>query len=214
MAVSKPSTGTNLSPPKRRMRGPERRAQLLAVARRAFGRSGFHGVSMDEVAKEAGVTKPILYDHFHSKEELYGALLEADAQALEERVRSALAAPTGNRERIRQSFQAYFDFVDEHAAGFRLFMQESMAGDGDDLFRSKVQDVRDRILQEVSDLIVRESQGAVPREDADTVALALVGMVETAARHDPGGPKKRRRRAVDTLVRLAWRGITNLNLNT
>jgi AcrR family transcriptional regulator len=166
---------------------------------------------MDEVAKEAGVTKPILYDHFNSKEELYVALLEADAQALEQRVRAALAAPSGNRERIRQSFQAYFDFVDEHAAGFRLFMQESMAGDGDDLFRGKVQEVRDRILGEVSDLIVRESQGAVPREDADTVAAALVGMVETAARRDPGGPKKRRQRAVDTLVRLAWRGITNLN---
>jgi AcrR family transcriptional regulator len=193
------------------MRGSERRAQLLDVARRVFGTSGFHGVSMEEVAKEAGVTKPILYDHFNSKEELYVALLEADAQALEQRVRAALAAPSGNRERIRQSFQAYFDFVDEHAAGFRLFMQESMAGDGDDLFRSKVQEVRDRILGEVSDLIVRESQGAVPREDADTVALALVGMVETAARRDPGGPKKRRRRAVDTLVRLAWRGITNLN---
>jgi AcrR family transcriptional regulator len=211
MAVSKPPAETKLSVPKRRMRGPERRAQLLAVARRAFGRSGFHGVSMDEVAKEAGVTKPILYDHFNSKEELYVALLEADAQALEQRVRAALAAPSGNRERIRQSFQAYFDFVDEHAAGFRLFMQESMAGDGDDLFRGKVQEVRDRILGEVSDLIVRESQGAVPREDADTVAAALVGMVETAARRDPGGPKKRRQRAVDTLVRLAWRGITNLN---
>src|SRR5438477_8190215 len=116
------------------MRAPERRAQLLAVARHVFGRSGFHGVSMDEVAREAGVTKPILYDHFNSKEELYVALLDADAQALEQRVRSALTARTGNRERIRQSFQAYFDFVDEHAAGFRLFMQESMAGDGDELF--------------------------------------------------------------------------------
>src|ERR671931_2525568 len=121
MAVSKASTETKLSVPKRRMRGPERRAQLLAVARRVFGRSGFHGVSMDEVAKEAGVTKPILYDHFNSKEELYVALLAADAQALEERVRAALAAPTGNRERIRQSFQAYFDFLDEHTAGVPLF---------------------------------------------------------------------------------------------
>src|ERR671936_2638490 len=111
MAAGKPATTAGT---KRRMRGPERRAQLLAVARRAFGRSGFHGVSMDEVAKEAGVTKPILYDHFNSKEELYVALLEADAQALEQRVRAALAAPSGNRERIRKSFQAYFDFVDEH----------------------------------------------------------------------------------------------------
>jgi AcrR family transcriptional regulator len=163
---------------------------------------------MDEVAKEAGVTKPILYDHFNSKEELYIALLDADAQTLEDRVRAALAASTGNRERIRQSFQAYFDFVDEHAAGFKLFVQETMGAD--DVFRSKVQGVRDRIRAEVSDLIVRESRGRVDREDSDTVALALVGMVETVARRDPGGLKESRRRAVDTLVRLAWRGITRL----
>ena len=191
------------------MRGPERRAQLLAVARPLFGRAGFHGVSMDQVAREAGVTKPILYDHFVSKEELYVALLDADAQELERQVRAALSARRGNRERIRQSFQAYFDFVDEHAAGFKLFVQETMGAE--DVFRSKVQGVRDHILGEVSDLIVRESRGAVDREDADTVALALVGMVETVARRDPGGPKDRRKRTVDTLVRLAWRGITHLD---
>src|ERR671931_2561729 len=123
MATSKQSAPATEPKPnqRRRMRGPERRAQLLAVARRLFGRSGFHGVSMDQVAREAGVTKPILYDHFNSKEELYVALLDADAQALEQRVRAALAAPTGNRERIRQSFQAYFDFLDEHTAGVPLF---------------------------------------------------------------------------------------------
>ena len=211
MATSKQTTPATEPKPnqRRRMRGPERRAQLLAVARRLFGRSGFHGVSMDQVAREAGVTKPILYDHFDSKEELYIALLDADAQELERQVRAALTAKTGNRERIRRSFQAYFDFVDEHAAGFKLFLQETMGAD--DVFRSKVQGVRDRIQGEVSDLIVRESKKVVDREDADTVALALVGMVETVARRDPGGPKDRRRRAVDTLVRLSWRGITHLD---
>ncbi len=209
MAVGKP-TATAAPGGKRRMRGPERRAQLLGVARRVFGKAGFHGVSMDEVAKEAGVTKPILYDHFNSKEELYIALLDADASSLQDRVRAALSAPTGNRERIRQSFQAYFDFVDEHAGGFRLFMQETMGGE--EMFRSRVQEVRDRIVREVGDLIVRESRGKIERRDADTVSLALVGMVETVAQRDPGGPKTERRRSVDTLVRLAWRGITNLTI--
>ena len=65
---------------RRRMRAPERRAQLLDVARRAFGTSGFHAVSMDEVAEQAGVTKPILYDHFPSKKDLYLALLDADLE--------------------------------------------------------------------------------------------------------------------------------------
>ena len=192
------------------MRGPERKAQLLRVARKVFGAKGFHGVSMDDVAREAGVTKPILYDHFSSKEALYLALLDADAQDLEARIRDALAAPTGNRERIRASFQAYFDFVDEHAEGFRLMMQETVGAD--DVFRSNVGRVRDHIMGAVAELIVRESQGRLGREEADDVALGLVGMVETAARHDPGGPKERRLRTVDTLVRLAWRGITALTL--
>src|SRR5437899_4757665 len=119
----------NSTAPRRRMRAPERRAQLLDVARRAFGASGFHAVSMEAVAKEAGVTKPILYDHFPSKRELYLALIDADLSALHEEVRKALVAPIGNRERIRASFQAYFDFVDDHAEGFRLLMQETVGAE-------------------------------------------------------------------------------------
>jgi len=192
------------------MRAPERRAQLLEVARRVFGASGFHAVSMDTVAKEAGVTKPILYDHFPSKKDLYLALIDADLASLHDRVKSALDAEIGNRERIRASFQAYFDFVDEHAEGFRLLMQETVGAEEE--FRDRVAGVRDQILKEVADLIVRESQGRLDRRHAGTVALALVGMVETVAQHDPGGPRGRRQAAVDTLVRLAWRGITELSL--
>ena len=91
---------------KRRMRAPERRAQLLEVARKVFGNSGFHGVSMEEVAKEAGITKPILYDHFSSRD-LYLALLDEDLADLLAKVREALESPVGNRERIRRSFQTY-----------------------------------------------------------------------------------------------------------
>jgi AcrR family transcriptional regulator len=190
------------------MRAPERRAQLLEVARRVFGNSGFHAVSMETVAKEAGVTKPILYDHFPSKKDLYLALIDADLAVLHEDVRKALDSPKGNRERIRASFQAYFDFVDEHAEGFRLLMQETVGAE--DEFRERVAEVRDQILAEVAELIVRESKGLLDREHAEIVALALIGMVETVAQRDPGGRPEKRRDAVDVLVRLAWRGITEL----
>jgi AcrR family transcriptional regulator len=198
------------SKPRRRMRAAERRAQLLDVARKVFGTSGFHAVSMDDVAKEAGVTKPILYDHFPSKKELYLALLDADLAVLHENVRKALKSPIGNRERIRASFQAYFDFVEDEADGFRLLMQEAVGAERD--FRERVAQVRDQILSEVADLIARESQGRLGREHAETVALALVGMVETVAQHDPSRPVESRREAVDILVRLAWRGITELTV--
>jgi AcrR family transcriptional regulator len=201
MAAPQPST-------RRRLRAADRRAQLLEVARRVFGNSGFHGVSMDDVAKEAGVTKPILYDHFPSKKELYLELLDEDLSALHDAVKQALDSPVGNRERIRRSFQGYFDFVDEQADGFRLLMQETVGAEKD--FRERVARTRDRILGEVADLIVRESNGRLDRTHAETVALALIGMVETVAQRQPGGDPKKRAADVDMLVQLAWRGITNL----
>lgn len=192
---------------KRRMRAPERRAQLLGVARTAFSTNGFHGVSMDAVAREAGVTKPILYDHFASKQDLYLALIDADASALEERVRAAINANTGNRERIRRSFLAYFDFVDEHAEGFRLVMQETVSPLN---VSSAVDHVRERILAEIAGVIVHDSGGRVNQADATTVAVGLVAMVEAAAQRNPGGRRPERQRQLDVLVQLAWRGITKL----
>jgi AcrR family transcriptional regulator len=190
------------------MRAAERRAQLLEVARKVFGRYGFHTVTMDTVAKEAGVTKPILYDHFPSKRDLYLALLEADLANLRERLHDALDRSAGNRERIRGSFQAYFDFVDEHAEGFRLLMQEATGPERQ--FREMVGQLRSEIMGRVTEIIVRESKGSIDRSDAEVVALGLIGMVETTAQRSPGARKPERRRAVDTLVKLAWKGITGL----
>jgi len=193
---------------KRRMRGPERRAQLLDVARKVFGQHGFHTVTMDTVAREAGITKPILYDHFPSKRELYLALMEADLAELKVRVHAALEASPGNRERIRASFQAYFDFVDDHAEGFRILMQEAVGVEDD--FRHIVERFREEVHHEVTEVIVRESEGRVDRVQAEDVALALIGMVESSAQADPGADPERRQATVETLVRLAWRGITGI----
>jgi hypothetical protein len=77
-------------------------------------------------------------------------------------------------------------------------------------FRDRVGKVRDQILAEVAELIVRESKGLLDRQHAEVVALALIGMVETVAQRDPGGRPEKRHEAVDVLVRLAWRGITEL----
>ena len=190
------------------MRGAERRAQLLDVARRVFGKSGFHGVSMEEVATEAGVTKPILYDHFPSKKELYLALLESDLNVLHQNVREALNSPIGNRERIRASFEAYFVFVQGEADGFRLWMQETVGAERE--FRDRVAQGRQPSLSEVADLIVRESKGKLQREHAETVALALIGMGETVAQRQLGRSRETRQEALEVLVRLAWRGITEV----
>jgi AcrR family transcriptional regulator len=206
MAAKQP---TRTGATRRRMRAPERRAQLLDVARRVFGTSGFHGVSMEDVAKEAGITKPILYDHFSSKKDLYLALLDADLAGLHEKVREALDSPAGNRERIKRSFHTYFEFVHDQAAGFRLLMQETVGAEKD--FRERVERFRAQTVSEVADLIERESAGRLDRERAEIVALALIGMAETVAQRDPTATAAGREAAVDLLVQLAWRGITELS---
>ncbi len=192
------------------MRGHERREQLLAVARRVFSQHSHQTVTMDDVAREAGVTKPILYDHFPSKRDLYRELLDADLLALRERIRDAIESSPGNRERIRASFQAYFDFVDEEGEGFRLLMQEAVGPERE--FREMVERFREEILGDVTKVIERESEGRLDRREAEEVALGLIGMAEMTAQQSPARSKEDRRKTVDTLVRLAWRGITGLTL--
>jgi AcrR family transcriptional regulator len=195
---------------KRRMRAPERREQLLQVARKVFAKGGYQTVTMDDVARQAGVTKPILYDHFPSKRDLYQGLLEADLTALEERIRTAIETSSGNRERIRGSFQAYFDFVDDEGAGFRLLMKEAVGAEEE--FRDLIGRFRERVLAMVTEVMTRESRGNLSRKEAEEVALGLIGMAEVVAQHEPGRSKRERRKTVDILVRLAWRGITGLTL--
>jgi AcrR family transcriptional regulator len=195
---------------KRRMRAPERREQLLQVARKVFAKGGYQTVTMDDVARQAGVTKPILYDHFPSKRDLYQGLLEADLATLEQRIQTAIETSSGNRERIRGSFQAYFDFVDEEGEGFRLLMKEAVGAEEE--FRDLVGRFRERVLARVTEVMIRESRGNLSRKQAEEVALGLIGMAEMVAQHEPGRSKSERRKTVDILVRLAWRGITGLTL--
>jgi AcrR family transcriptional regulator len=190
------------------MRAPERREQLLQVARRVFAQRGYHTVTMDDVASEAGITKPILYDHFPSKRDLYRGLLEVDLATLRKRIEAALESSPGNRERIRASFQAYFDFMDDEGEGFRLLMKEAVGAEEE--FRELVGRFREDVLGAVTEVMIRESQGRLSRQEAEDVALGLIGMAETVAQHEPGRSKRERRKTVETLVRLAWRGITGL----
>src|SRR5271156_2620738 len=93
------------SPSPARPRGPRlprlaRRRQLLDAAMEVFVARGYHAAAMDEIAERAGVSKPVLYQHFPGKQELYLALLEQSTSALIATVRDALGSTTENRERV------------------------------------------------------------------------------------------------------------------
>src|SRR6476620_10892167 len=105
-------TSTHTTPRGQRMPRSERRAQLLDAAQAVFVQSGYHAAAMDEIAERAGVSKPVLYQHFPGKLDLYLALLDTHCDTLEQLVRRALGATDGDNEaRVRATVAAYFDFV-------------------------------------------------------------------------------------------------------
>ena len=101
----------------------ERRGQLLAAASEVFVDRGYHAAGMDEIADRAGVSKPVLYQHFTSKLELYLAVLQRHADNLVSGVRQALRTTTDNRQRVRAAVDAFFDFIEHDSQGYRLIFE-------------------------------------------------------------------------------------------
>src|SRR5512139_1711020 len=104
-----------------RLPAARRRRQLLSVALRVFAERGFHDASMNDIAIEAGVTKPVLYQHFTSKRELFTELLADVGRDLQDNITKAVAAADGPREMVQRGFAAYFTYVDRHRDAFKLF---------------------------------------------------------------------------------------------
>jgi AcrR family transcriptional regulator len=187
-----------------RLRAAERRAQLLLVARRLFARDGYRGASMDSIAEAAGVTKPVLYQHFSSKRALYSALLDNELGRLTEELEDAFSQAGGNEERLRRGFGAYLDFVDGHEDAFRLLFTEALGLDAD--FQHQVAQFRRWVAVRVAAIIAAEAGLAEAR--ARALAAAIVGMAEGAA----GWWLDQRRplaaaELAEELAGLAWKGF-------
>src|SRR5688572_16232528 len=112
-----------------RMPADQRRQQLFEVARDRFARQGFHATSMDEIAEAAGVTKPVLYQHFPSKRALYVELLEETGRQLLTALAEATGRAGSGRERVELGFRAYFEWAVGNRAAFMLLLGTSMRSD-------------------------------------------------------------------------------------
>jgi AcrR family transcriptional regulator len=159
-----------------RMPADQRRQQLFEVARGRFARQGFHATSMDEIAEAAGVTKPVLYQHFPSKRALYVELLEETGRQLLTALADATGRAGSGRERVELGFRAYFDWAVGNRAAFMLLLGTSMRTDQE--FSRIVEEIMDAAAETISTLI------EIPASDAQRrmLANALVGMAESVGR--------------------------------
>jgi AcrR family transcriptional regulator len=185
-----------------RLTATARREQILDVALEVFGRAGYHGASMNDVADAAGVTKPVLYQHFDSKRALFRALLEEVGNRLLSAIAKATANAPDGKSQTQRGFQAYFRWVAEDHDEFKL-----LYGGGtrrDDEFRDTIRHVTDEAAEAIAPLIAVD----IEPEHRRTIAHALVGLAEGASRRlvDIGenfDPDEVARQVSD----LAWAGL-------
>ncbi|UMG94856.1 TetR/AcrR family transcriptional regulator [Nocardioides sp. TF02-7] len=183
----------------------ERRAQLLSSALEVFVAHGYHAAAMDDIAERAGVSKPVLYQHFPGKLDLYLALLDASCDTIIANCRAALESTQDNKQRVTAAIDAFYAYVTHDAGAFRLVFESDLTSE------PAVRDHVDRVTTECADMIadvIHEDTG-LPGAASQLLAVSLVGMAQVSARFwmaNQDGPLGREQ-AVALVSGLAWRGI-------
>jgi len=183
----------------------ERRAQLLVAALEVVTVAGYHSAAMDEIADRANVSKPVLYQHFPSKLELYLAVLDMHIDSLVFAIQKAIASNRENSSRVAATVEAYFGFIDSEGEAFRLLFESDM---------SLEPQVRERLNRMTYDCAAAVSaiisiDTGLGKEESMMLAVGIIGTVQTSARHwlDRDG-KIDRQRATELVMNLIWRGIS------
>ena len=181
-----------------------RRAQLLLAAQEVFVENGYHAAAMDDIAERAGVSKPVLYQHFPGKLELYLAILDLHNGELVRGVRAAMQAHSDNKDRVAAAITAYYEFVDRDDAAFRLVFESDLTNDR--LVRDRVELVDRTISAAIADIITEDA--GLARAEAELLGAALAGMAQVSARAWLQGERPvPREHAAALIAQLGWRGI-------
>ena len=187
-----------------RMPRRERRAQLLESALEVFVAQGYHAAAMDDIAERAGVSKPVLYQHFPGKLDLYLALLDASCDTIIDNCRAALSSTSVNRERVEAPLRVFYSYVAAKEGAFRLVFESDLTSEQD--VRERVDRVTTECAAMIAD-VIRADTG-LPDEASELLAVSLVGMAQVSARFWlAGGGDISQDTAASLIAGLAWRGI-------
>ncbi|MEU7568476.1 TetR/AcrR family transcriptional regulator [Streptomyces fradiae] len=189
-----------------RMTGAERRRQLLDIGRTLFAERGFEGTSVEEIAAKAGVSKPVVYEHFGGKEGLYAVVVDREMRRLLDMVTGALTAGHP-RELLEQAAFALLDYIETDTDGFRILVRDSPVAQSTGTFASLISD----IATQVEDILGLEfkARGFDPKL-APLYAQALVGMVALTGQWWLDARKPKKAEVAAHLVNLAWHGLDGL----
>lgn len=193
------------------MTAAQRREQLLEIARELFAAKGFEGTSVEEIAARAGVSKPVVYEHFGGKEGAYAVVVDRESRRLHDLVRTALTTPgASSRELLERGALTLMDYIESCPDGFRILARDSPIGQTEGSFASILSD----IAAQVEDILANafDRRGHDP-ETAGLYAQALVGLVAMTGQQWLDNRTPDREVVCRHLINLAWNGMANLQPN-
>ena len=202
------------APPKRRLTGEERRTGILDSALAVFSQSGYHSASIDDIAREAGVSKALIYEHFASKQELHADLIARNARELTQRIGAALVGVEveSGSSRLAVGLDAFFAFVEERRDAWRLLFRDV----ADPETATVVNRMLEQVTAEVTVLIsqdpgARELDSAEDRRALRLLAEMLVGGTQSMANWWTSNPEAPREQMVAIAMDFAWLGLERLS---
>jgi AcrR family transcriptional regulator len=190
-----------------RMTGRERREQLIGIGRKLFAEKGYEATTVEEIAAQAGVSKPVVYEHFGGKEGLYAVVVDREIQALLDAITGVLTSDGTSRQLIERAALALLDYIESSTDGFRILVRDSPPGQSTGNFASLMSDVASQVEY------ILEAQFKRRRLDAKAApmyAQMLVGMVALTGQWWLDSPKYKKTDVAAHLVNLAWNGMSGL----
>ncbi|MFI7306729.1 TetR/AcrR family transcriptional regulator [Micromonospora aurantiaca] len=187
-----------------------REQQMLDAAVKVFSRRGFHAASMDEIADDAGISKPMVYAYLGTKEELFIACLHRESTRMMEAIAGAAAPDLPADERLWRGLRAFFGFVGAHRDGWAVLYRQAR---GSQPFAAELAAMRGRLVEVVAGMLdhaLRASGREIGATDLEVVAYALVGASESLADWLADHPEADAGKTATRMMNVAWLGADQL----
>ncbi|HEU4668629.1 MAG TPA: TetR/AcrR family transcriptional regulator [Arthrobacter sp.] len=195
------------NPPRRRMTGLQRRTQLIDVGRALFAVRGLDGTTIEEIAACAGVSKPVIYEHFGSKEGLYTQVVDHEFRLLLDSINAALTEEAKPRVLVERAALALLTYIEDRTEGFRILMRDAPPSQPEGAFSTLLSHVTAKVEHILSDEFDRRGFSA---RDGAMYAQMLVGMVAMTGQWWQDSRQPDKHTVAAHLVNLAWNGLTGL----
>ncbi|MER6755555.1 TetR/AcrR family transcriptional regulator [Micromonospora echinofusca] len=187
-----------------------REQQMLDAAVKVFSRRGFHAASMDEIAEDAGISKPMVYAYLGTKEELFVACLHREGTRMMQAIAGAAAPELPADERLWRGLRAFFGFVGAHRDGWAVLYRQAR---GEQPFAGELAGMRARLVDVVAGMLdhaLRAEGREAGETDLEVVAYALVGATESLADWLADHPEADPEKTATRMMNVAWLGAGQL----